>query len=189
MHEMKNFNQNWRDKYFHTEESFESLRTHAKELRQKQHISTFKDLISLEEMKEQLERRDVYTRRKKQLDSEGLWVIEEGCCSVCGGKGRTVKDHCHALGLYRGDICPSCNILEGHNTLDDFWRYWNYNNPGFKLKQRIIYKSEFSPFTNWELLNLNHVFMLDVAQVYWYDYNWALQMSYWPSRTLSTSDT
>jgi hypothetical protein len=35
------------------------------------------------------------------------------CCELCGESGRTVFDHCHASGQFRGWLCDRCNRVLG----------------------------------------------------------------------------
>jgi hypothetical protein len=57
---------------------------------------------------------------------EAVYDWQDGRCAVCGStKRRMVEDHDHETSWIRGQLCRSCNALEGHAGLDSekFERY------------------------------------------------------------------
>lgn len=51
-----------------------------------------------------------------------------GDCAICGWHGHLHWDHDHSTGLFRGWLCPSCNLALGHarenpNTLQKMIMY------------------------------------------------------------------
>lgn len=51
----------------------------------------------------------------------------EGRCAICGLKSERIIDHDHATGLERGELCRSCNTLEGFGYQGIFAKYRERN--------------------------------------------------------------
>jgi hypothetical protein len=96
--------------------------------------------------------------------THGIWYHNDLWCSMCGPLtkdtvDRTVQDHCHSLGLFRGYLCFSCNTQEGNNN--GLWWLWRFTAPGFTT-ERWIYRFEMNPFTEEELMTRDHYELLDL---------------------------
>lgn len=46
-------------------------------------------------------------------DGQDMWAWQDGRCAICGDRVQLVTDHDHRTGLIRGQLCRSCNSLEG----------------------------------------------------------------------------
>jgi hypothetical protein len=86
-----------------------------------------------------------------------LWFAEG--CAVDGGRGVGDRDHCHVTGLYRGQLCHSCNLDEGFNT-NAMWEHWRLNAPGLE-ERRIHHHGDVSEF-----LDSDEVLTLAMAELF-----------------------
>lgn len=75
-------------------------------------------------------------------------------CGICGSNGSLVQDHCHATGLLRGMLCPSCNQWEGKSTSPAL-EAWRLTAPYLTVGARVIHGREgYRHSTHAELLTL-----------------------------------
>lgn len=65
-----------------------------------------------------------------------LW--QDGRCAICGRRGDLVQDHDHQTGLIRGDLCRSCNVMEGQYGRGGVFALYRQKNPAtmFGVKER-----------------------------------------------------
>lgn len=60
-------------------------------------------------------------------------------CAICGTQGETVVDHSHATGLVRGNLCLSCNALEGKGVSGPAFVKYRERNPASMLGIELMY--------------------------------------------------
>lgn len=60
-------------------------------------------------------------------------------CAICGSQAETVIDHAHATGLVRGNLCLSCNALEGKGASGPAFVKYRERNPASMLGIRLMY--------------------------------------------------
>jgi Recombination endonuclease VII len=71
----------------------------------------------------------------------GEW--QDGRCALCGRKARLVTDHDHVTGLVRGELCRSCNSLEGRSRARIVEKY-RQRNPASICGVVKLYFNEFT---------------------------------------------